>query len=372
MPEINNEFIELRNIPPEDSSVFEALAQKKLEYIAKFPGDEEARGIEFNEVLSYLRDLKIRRDEQATNPSYYNIPTRLVEAGEQERITHRLKVLEMTYSPDGTKAGYLNGSATTPDEIRERSFSDRPLWVTTGEHGTDHATGNGELNSGRKIGGADWGLGGLSDLMAEELGGVSLTMTGRQTGNGNGDPDHPFGQRLSHVIARDDSIRTSLQLHGASQGKVAKLADELPLDVLIGIGATPNEASLRAAEIIQEIGTEFGLRVVINQRFVRFVEVRLPSGLVVTSPRPRADGSVGIAYDNFKAAGEYTTRSIAERAFSFIGIDDAVTIQLELVSPLRTMPNDVETITKRTRAIGPYMTYLLLKTFYEETAPHGR
>jgi hypothetical protein len=370
MFEINNQFIKLNTLPNTESAVLDALLLLKTDYIAKYPGEEEAKGAEFEEVLLYLRDLKLQRDKQASNPSYYNIPTRLIDRDEQTRIVDKLVHLEQVYSPDGTKAGYLYGTATVQDETREHAHSTDPKLVTTGEHATDHATGKGSLDSGRKIGGADWGVGGLSDLIAYEFGGITLTMPGRQTGNGNGDPDHPFGQRLSETISAHNTISTSLQLHGAAQGKVARLNDELPLDVLIGLGDDPNDSSIEAAELIKIIGAELGLRVGINQKFIRFEEVRLPSGLVVASPRPRADGSSGLAYDNFKAAGEHTTRSIAQRAFSASNRSNATSLQVELASPLRIMPSDVETITEQTRAIGPYMAYLLLKTYIEESTSH--
>jgi hypothetical protein len=362
-----NEFLELRTIPAEQESVLIELDRKREEYAATFPGEEEMRRTEFDTILEYLRDLKSLRDERARNPASYNIPTRTVDTLDSKRVMDRLMALERTYGPDGTKASYLVGSAVEDDEVRVTSIVANPDFVTTGEHATDHATGSGELHSGRKIGGADWGVGGLSDLIAEEFGGISITMPGRQTGNGNGDPHHPFGDVLTSTISSTPSITASLQLHGASPGKVATLADDEPLDILIGVGAEPNDASLRAAELISDIAEELGLRAGINQKFIQFEEVRLSNGLVVVSPKPRKDGSAGLAYDNFRAAGANTTRSIAERAFTGVG-REGVSLQLELASPLRVMPTNAEGYSDKTRAIGPYLAYLILKTYHEESA----
>jgi len=287
-------------------------------------------------------ELAERRYALSTDIAAYSLPE-LTEPW-AATISERILGSERLASPDLSVAGYREGSAIHQNELTAQSGI-RPILLTS-EHSTDHRRYN--KQEGQETDKpADWGTGGLGIVLATDLSAHHVTTRGRQTGNPNSNPTHPFKDRMAGILERFKIDRT-LAIHGMQRGYVADLADERAIDIMLGIGETATDATKTRAEQIRAIGKDLGLRVVTNQTFVS-MDSHVP-------PVPRLrDGQV--FYNRFAAAGLGTTRAFAQ-AWSEQNGQPLIPIQVELSSFLRYNPETSGD--KKRQQMGMYLGYLFL------------
>ena len=278
------------------------------------------------------------------NIASYNLPE-LPEADASE-VYERISIREAQLASRGlTESGYDTGTASVDDQVFVLRGSASGL--LTAEHATTH------IRSGKRKD-ADWGTAGLGMVVHEDTDTSFVVAVGRQTGDANHDPEHPLKTEVQTIMGHERPLVIA-GLHGMAAGKFADLEDTKPFDVFIGIGDAANERSEQLAEAVREIADDLGLRLGINQKFIRLDNAgRLAA---------RKDGQPGIASNAFKAAGEHTTRAFAQRVAEDVGYEPAL-MQIELSSLFRRMPSGIEH-DRHSREMGAYLGYLLVKRTVE-------
>ncbi len=341
------------HIGVESDEALELIAEDRRLFVGESSLDETiARGNEYDLALSGLYEIHINRTRQAGMVPAFSL-VELPDSNAQEIYDRICAAERMVASPDLTENGYLKGTAEVPDELFIANGSGALL-------SAEHATTQQAIKSATNLRfekGPDWGVGGLGVVLQEDLGTGLVVARGMQTGNANGDDPHPLKDQLGSMI-RDGDYNSFTSLHGMRRGNFDRPHEERAYDVFVGIGE-PNFFKEAAAEIIRLIGSEYGLKVGINQGFT----VMGPSADF--RPKLKPDGS-GYARDKFAASRPSNTRSYAEREFEAKG-RPAWALQLELSSLLRLGPIDANPrIEDPKRAVmGVYTGYLLVSRYLE-------
>jgi len=108
---------------------------------------------------------------------------------------------------------------------------------------------------------ADLGTGSLAYFLAQRLGGTSISMIGRQTGDPMTDKDHPFKadvlERAKELRELNGSRVLVVDLHGIGDASAA----ETGCDIGLGIGSIPNPASGFMVRAYSTTGRQLGFTV---------------------------------------------------------------------------------------------------------------
>lgn len=271
------------------------------------------------------------------------------DSGEQLIIFKELLERERTLvAPNGSRHDYSDGTAKTADEIYTETWGST-VFVSS-EHATAHWTINPDTgNKTPKL--FEPGTAALGSMVAAAVLGVHSTLIGKQTGNANYEPHHPYKQHIRHLI-ETGTVNAFFSVHGMRLGLVSDLEDERAYDLLIGVGNHPNSGTLLTAHTLMQIAGELNLRAAINTPFLRIM--RDESGRYVQ--KVYSDGTPAT---NVFAAPEYTTRAAAQRAFDALG-HNAPALQLELASNLRIQPKErMKDITPN--LVGPYLGWEIIR-----------
>jgi hypothetical protein len=177
-----------------------------------------------------------------------------------------------------------------------------------------------------------------------------MVMPGRQTSDANFEPNHEFKAKMKEVIAKHN-VNTVITLHGMRSGKFTSFTDSRAHDILLGIGLQPNQASLALAAHAERVARRFGLRCSTNERFVQ-VANDYP-----LQPKTNSDGA--IIFDSF-VAPHYTTRAAAQAAGEDADREIAA-VQIELSDLLRFILPEIKPRDERTRQIGTYLGYSIIR-----------
>jgi len=268
-------------------------------------------------------DISLTKRHNELRGIAVRLPANAPELPEAEADIVYEKLLEAERefaSPDLSIGSYGNGTASHPDELKAlRGEGDS---VLTAEHGTT-VNRNGKINNGEE------GTTALTTVVARETGHSALLALGMQTGDPNYDLDSKFKNELASIIDSEKKKR-HLSIHGMNIGKLTSLDDKRAIDVLLGVGDVPNEATVRQAEMMRKAGNDLGLRTEINAGYYIF-----SNGVPIRTD----EGEYEIGY--YKAASEGTTRRFSER-YSQDSISDFVAIQVELSKLLRLKAPDRE------------------------------
>lgn len=295
-------------------------------------------------TIADFTDLHQERLENARDIESYQLPE-LPEDHADEIYERLLEAERQIATTDLTRRGYNDGTAQTPDEIAE--FLGTHPALLTAEHATAHYRAE-QDDEPKKRKGPDRGTGGLGYLLHQDLGATFLAMRGRQTGDANWDDNHPLKQRVTDILS-EQTVAVSCSIHGMSGGKFSDFIDERGYDVLIGIGDTPNEASVALAQKIERIAGDLGLRAATNEWFIKVAD---HDPLV---PERHDDGT--IVFSSYYSP-HYTTRAHAQCEAERLKLNIA-SVQIELSDLLRFLPLDIER-DEKTRRIGTYLGYLLM------------
>ncbi len=239
---------------------------------------------------------------------------------EDGTVLERVWELEAThFNPRGDKHGYRNGSATTPNQtIKVLGMPGRTLM--TGEHATVmRRDGNWKEQ--------DDFVGAYALLAAEFFGTSALATIGMQEGDPNWDLEHPFKEEMREILLGMECGHVAL--HGCAR-LTEDLSNPRPLDLQLGIGSNPSQATIEAAERMVAAARVLDLRAGIN----------VPFWKIAAQPVPHLERDEnGVPKTNrFAAAMPRTTRSFAE---SVIGANKPA-IQIEIASTLRPQLPDTK------------------------------
>lgn len=282
----------------------------------------------YDEALRYFADLEKQRKIEVT----------LVQLPEEKakEITERIIEAEKGYSPNLTAGGYTPGSAQKPDELRIIEGT-TPALLTA-----EHATTQVRAGSPKE---ADWGTGGLTEILATDHGTFAITTLGEQTGDANYDDDHQLKTEGGLIIVQR-GMRLALSIHGMGGRKFLtepQMGSKSSGDIAIGIGRNFTPESGEFAEWLQSIAQDLELRADIN-----------PWYLALNSEGAPRKKDTLLLRNSFRADKEHTTRSHFQTAASESGLILPVA-QIELGPDLRVGPNATGIIPEKI-----YKAYLLL------------
>lgn len=293
-----------------------------------------------------LTALAEQRLADARSIAAYQLPE--LPDTEAAEVYERIEAAErQVASPDRTKAGYEYGVAQVADQPQV-ALGTSPVLLST-EHATDQRRFNPQTNERERKDG-DWGVGGLARVLHEDTGATYATLLGRQTGDANNDPEHPFKDLLGSLIISEKPSLIA-PLHSVGTGKVSDLTDKKAFDVFIGIGEQPTSQSQQFADILMAEARNYDLRAGINERFIKMASVK--------EGRPKLGPDGRLAYVSYSASGAGTTRVYAEGIAAEQRLE-AAAVQIELSSLLTILPVNFER-DRRTRVMGVYVGYLLVK-----------
>lgn len=293
-----------------------------------------------------MSELKTQKDtqnhiaqlkENSQNISTYTWLPELPQADAKDiydRITEHEARLA---SPDLSEKGYEQGTAIIDNAL----YTVRGM--TSGLLTAEHATAQQREGAVKD---ADWGTAGLGQVVHEDSGASFIAAIGRQAGDANFDTEHPVKSEIRSIM-EDEHPLVIAGLHGMASGKFAELTDTHAFDIFIGIGNTPSENSVRLSDAVRDIASDLGLRVGINQAFIK---------TSANLPVLKEDGN--FVKNNFKAATDNTSRSYEERVAQELSYDPAL-LQVELSALLRRMPEGLE-LDPKSRVMGAYLGYLVL------------
>jgi hypothetical protein len=313
--------------------------------------DYERLSQEYNQILIYIADLHAERLANATDIATYDLPE-LPELAAKE-IYDRIRDAEAKLaSPTLDRQGYKTGAAEHKDQIGVYGGS-IPILLTS-EHATWHYRRD-EEHGRRKRKGPDRGTAGLGYVLHQDTGAHFMTMLGHQTRDANHDEEHPFKDEMAKQIIKHRMLAV-VAIHGMKSGKFVEFTDEKALDVLVGIGLEPNEASEDLGRRIRDAAEELGLKAAVNEWFVKIAEDE------PLRPERHEDGY--IAYHTISALPHYTTRAFAQKIAEENDIPTA-TVQIELSDLLRLQPREIKR-DRASRQLGIYLGYLLIRRPLEE------
>lgn len=267
----------------------------------------------FDEALRYFRDLKLEESNAALRVSLVEIPD-----AQAREITERIEEAEREFSPDATEAGYKEGSASGPDELKIIQ-GELPALLTA-EHATEHIR-SGEPKE------ADWGTGGLMSVLATDHGTFGIAPLGRQTGDANHEGEHRIKTEAGIIIVQK-GIKIALSIHGIGSSKFVtpdQLKSGQSSDIAVGVGDNPTEASLEFASWLEEESKDLDLRLDIN-----------PWYMSLSGGQPKMKDDVPLRA-SFRAAKTYTTRGSMQENANRSGLILPIA-QIELASSLRVRP----------------------------------
>jgi hypothetical protein len=276
--------------------------------------------------------------ENAKQKDVIDLQVALVQLPEvrAQEITDRIIEAERTYSPDTSVKGYDTGSATVPDELKVTEGS-RPVLLTA-EHATTH------IRKGQPKE-ADWGTGGLVDVLATDHGTFAITTLGMQTGDPNFDESHRLKEKAGLIIVQN-GMRLALSIHGIGGGKFVTEAQKSTgqtSELAIGIGRNYTVESAEFAEWLQTLAKSLDIRADINPWYLA----------LDSEGRVRSKDSIPLR-NSFRADKPYTTRSHMQREASDAGLLLPIA-QIELGSELRVGPDTSKIIPEKI-----FKAYLLL------------
>lgn len=282
----------------------------------------------YDEALRYFADLEKQRKIEIT----------LVQLPEEKakEITERIIEAERSYSPDLTAEGYTPGSAQKPDELKIIEGGTPTL--LTAEHATAQVR-NGSTKE------ADWGTGGLTEVLATDHGTFAITTLGEQTSDANYDDEHLLKTEGGLIIVQR-GMRLALSIHGMGGGKFLtepQMSSERSGDIAIGIGRNFTSESGEFAEWLQRIAQDLELRADINPWYFA----------LDSEGAPRKRDTLPLR-NSFRADKEHTTRSHFQATASESGLLLPVA-QIELGPDLRVGPDTGGIIPEKI-----YKAYLLL------------
>lgn len=282
----------------------------------------------YDEALRYFADLEKQRKIEIT----------LVQLPEEKakEITERIIEAERSYSQDLTAEGYTPGSAQKPDELRIIEGT-TPTLLTA-----EHATTQIRAGSAKE---ADWGTGGLTEVLTTDHGTFAITTLGEQTGDANYDDEHQLKTEGGLIIVQRD-MRLALSIHGMGGRKFLtepQMGSERSGDIAIGIGRNFTPESGEFAEWLQGMAQDLELRADINPWYLA----------LDSEGSPRRKDTLPLR-NSFRADKEHTTRSHFQATASESGLTLPVA-QIELGPDLRVGPDVGGIIPEKI-----YKAYLLL------------
>ncbi len=289
-------------------------------------------------TIIYDEALRYFAENASTAESLQQFQVTLVQLPEfrAQEITERIQEAEHSYSPDSSADGYTEGSATSDDEIKTIEGS-QPVLLTA-EHATDQIR-----NDAKKS--ADWGTGGLTEVIATDHGTFAVTATGRQTGDANYNDSHPLKTQAGLLVV-EKRLDLALSIHGMGTGKYlteGELLSQTSSDIAIGIGREHNDKTLEFAEWLRGVAQTLELKADINPWYLA----------VDQSGDVRYKDSLPLR-NSFRADKARTTRSHLATQTQEQGLIIPVA-QIELSSDLRVGPTG-----KNLNFEKIYKAYLLL------------
>lgn len=287
----------------------------------------------YDEALRFFAELEDTKQEKAID-----LQITLVQLPESKakEITDRIIEAERSYSPDASARGYDVGSATVPDEHKVTE-GEQPVLLTA-----EHATTQTRKGQSKE---ADWGTGGLVDVLATDHGTFAVTALGMQTGDPNFDDSHRFKEEAGLIIVQN-GMRLALSIHGIGGGKFvteAQRSTGQTSELAIGIGRHYTAESAEFAEWLQALARSLDIRADINPWYLALDsegEVRSKDSLPLRN--------------SFRADKPYTTRSHMQYVASESGLLLPIA-QIELGSELRVGPDSSKIIPEKI-----FKAYLLL------------
>jgi len=295
---------------------------------------EYYRPLSKDEQEMHIDRLEMARQGTAFNDTPFDAAKRLTVFN--ELLARERELL----APDGVVCDYDKGTAKEEDEVHTRMNGSAVL--LSSEHATRHWSIDADTG---KL--SEPGTAALGSVVAYETHGIHTAMIGKQTGNANYQPGHPYKQHVQDLIEAN-KVGAFISLHGMKTGLVSELTDERPYDVLIGIGNNPSHGTLAASHTIVRVAEELGLRASVNSPFlviVRDVDGRYRQQVY----------SDGTPVTNVFAAPDYTTRAAAQRKANEIGLN-LPTLQIEFAGSVRALPRGSNGATSP-NPIGPYLAY---------------
>jgi hypothetical protein len=251
-------------------------------------------------------------------------------------------------SPTLIRDGYDIGTATVDDEIGVR-LGQAGIVLTT-EHATTHYRKDAKTGVRTKKA-FESGTAAVAALLAEEFSATHITMLGRQTGDANHDPQHPFKRLVGQLLTSSEEKHTLISVHGLVSGQVAKLDDERGYDVIVGVGEEPSNETAQLGNRIVTTAQSMGLHAGINTPLLKIIS-RDNKHYV------RVDDEGSFSPISFAASSPRTVRSTAEAISKRTG-QTIGCVQIELAGTLRLLHVDAER-NERVKLLGAYMGYHVL------------
>lgn len=184
---------------------------------------------------------------------------------------------------------------------------------------------------------ADHGTAGIVGVLAQEGRSRSIIAVGNQTSNTNTDPEHPIKRLIARELAASPHAGY-LSVHGMGFGRVLSPLDSRELDAVIGLGMEPDEEAIAAAERLQRLAAEYGLHVVIGNKYWHVEMAKTEAGPrdfpgVTTDLKLDENGKPATA--RLAAYGDAFTTTYASR----LEVGRApINMQLEISRRLRLQP----------------------------------
>lgn len=278
----------------------------------------------YGAALAGLLEIHEQRRADTVDFSTYALPQ--LPERDLDEVFWRVEEAERgVAAPNLLEAEYRKGTAGIADQLLVEPGKPGNGILLTAEHATDHWYRDREAG----IKPADYGTGGLAVVLQEKHGTKLVLPRGMQTGNANSDVEEGKLKREMRFAIWGGAL-AHISVHG--MGRVAEtLTDTTSFGLTIGVGDKPSDETMQAAETMQGIALDLGLRTgSINQEFISFAANP-------HRPRRNADGSMKRLA--FAARGEGTTRYFAQEVGESIG-RPLVAIQVELVDAIRLLPID--------------------------------
>jgi hypothetical protein len=210
--------------------------------------------------------------------------------------------------------------------------------------------------------GADHGTAGLAMILTVQHPATVIIPRGRQTGNGNVDPDHPVKAAIGAALAGEHH-GGFLSLHGCFPGKMLTVLDDREVHAVIGLGKEPREASFVAAErLVRQARSLYGLRLIIGNLMPHLNQAEDPSadpksfwnlGSDVKRDKDNNPATSSLAAKTPDSTVDYVTRETP-------AAPNMPSLQIEISRSLRLTPRDRWVRPdKQAEKVGVYMGYCL-------------